>query len=513
MKLSALLTASGYPEAISQIKEDVEVTEIVFDSRKAREGSLFVAMRGNASDSHRYIADAAARGAAVAVTEYRTSDKIEEIVLSDTRQALSRLSDAMSGHPAQALSVVGVTGTNGKTSVASILTHILCAAGKRAGMIGTVGASLDGVPIPRDPADTMTTPDPTVLYPLLKRMRDAGCETVVLEATSHASALKKLDPITFDLLIFTNLSHDHLDFHGSMERYFEAKAELFRKTKRALVCLDECAGCAGYAERIAEIAQQNGAEVRTYSRDERKAPDFLLTDFHESAREGIGFTVKIKDGSADFKVSSGLLGIYSGMNLLGSVAAARMLGISPARISAAVGSFPGVPGRMERVFLGRDADITVCIDFAHTPDALENLLSAMQGLRGKNRRIVTLFGCGGDRDRTKRRDMGAIASCMSDLVYITSDNSRSENPDGIIKDILRGIDKEKPYRVIPDRKEAIEEAILSAKTGDIILLCGKGHEHYQIDNAGMHPFCESDIAKEAFRKRYYRKHENYGGSV
>jgi UDP-N-acetylmuramoyl-L-alanyl-D-glutamate--2,6-diaminopimelate ligase len=513
MKLSALLTASGYPEAISQIKEDVEVTEISFDSRAAREGSLFVATRGALNDSHSHIAEAMAHGAVAAVTEYRTADASEEIVLPDTRQALARLSDAMSGHPARALSVVGVTGTNGKTSVASILTHILRSCGKRAGMIGTVGASLDGIPIPRAPADTMTTPDPTVLYPLLARMRDAGCKTVILEATSHASALRKLDPITFDLLIFTNLSHDHLDFHKSMESYFRAKADLFRKARRALVCLDECTGCTGYAERIAEIARQNGGEVRTYARDERKSPDFLLTDFTQSAGRGIEFTVKTKDGSADFRVSSGLLGIYSGMNLLGSVAAARMLGISPACISAAVGSFFGVPGRMERVSLGEDADITVCIDFAHTPDALENLLSAMQELRGKQSRIVTLFGCGGDRDPLKRRDMGRIASCMSDFVYVTSDNSRSENPDGIIKDILKGIDKEKPYRVIPDRKEAIEEAILSAKAGDIILLCGKGHEKYQIDQAGIHPFCESDIARDAFRKRYRQKRENYGGSV
>ena len=506
MRLSVLLEHAGYGE--NSVEKDIEISGISSDTRVTKAGDLFVALCGSRFDSHELIDRAAESGAVCAVVDHSFLKKsaIPTVSVPDTREALSRLWDAFLLHPADGMKLVGVTGTNGKTTVTHLLSDILTEAGKRVGRIGTI----DGCSIGRtlsyenvDPEVHMTTPDPCVLYPMLSEMKRDGCDTVLMEATSHASALRKLSPLRFDLLIFTNLTQDHLDFHRTPEAYFEAKANLFRQTKRALINLDNSAVFGdpfGYAQRFVEVARSSGAQVFTCSSHASRSPDFLLSDFREGDA-GISFRFFSRLHGEGFKVDSPLLGRYNGMNLLESAAAAFLLGISQESVRTALQSSRGAPGRMERVDLGSDAQITVLIDFAHTPDALENLLKTVRGFRKKGQRLSVLFGCGGERDRSKRREMAAVASRLADLTYITSDNSRSEDPDAIIKDILKGIDKEKPYRVIQDRREAIEEAILHAKDGEILLLCGKGHEQYQIDRNGIHDFCESDIARQAYRIR------------
>ncbi len=512
MKLSTLLYEAGYGEI--PVPQDIEIHGISSDTRAVKNGDLFVAMRGGRIDSHTLVKEAEKRGAVCAAVEAGCfSDRSVGILLvslSDTRSAFARLSDAFYGHPACGFPLIGVTGTNGKTTVTHLLYEILERAGRRVGRIGTVEGRSCGRVLRSECADPeahMTTPDPPVLYRMLSEMRDDGCEYAVMEATSHASALHKLDPLKFDLLIFTNLTLDHLDFHKTKDAYFEAKARLFRQTRRALMSLDGSAVFGdpdGYAERIVRIARESGAEVFTCSADRSKDPDFLLSDLRETfggENEGITFRLTEGTGKHDFVVRSPLLGKYNGMNLLESAAAALLLGISEEKIKEALRCFPGVPGRTERIDLGHGADIAVFVDFAHTPDALENLLKAVHGFRRDEGRITVLFGCGGDRDPSKRREMAHIASRLADLVYITSDNSRSEDPNAIIKDILKGIDKEKPHCVITDRRLAIENAVLTAREGDILLLCGKGHERYTVDRDGVHDFCEADIVREAYRRR------------
>ena len=519
MRLSVLLRNAGYGEI--SVPMDMEIRDICSDTRMVTAGSLFVALRGTRIDSHFLLDQAAENGAACAVVDrsYCGEAVIRTVALPDTREALSRLWDAFLAHPAEGMTLIGVTGTNGKTTVSHLLSDVLSEEGMRVGRIGTVDGSSCGRTLfyeNVDPEAHMTTPDPYILYPMLSEMRQDGCEIVVMEATSHASALKKLAPLRFDLLIFTNLTEDHLDFHKTPEAYFEAKAALTRQARRVLVNLDNSAVLGdpyGYAQRFATAARESGAQVFTCSAYESRCPDFLLSHFQSGGgTEGSGTSFRFfsRLHGEGFTVNSPLLGGYNGMNLLEGASAAFLLGASEEAVKAALRVSRGAPGRMERVDLGDDAEITVLIDFAHTPDALENLLKTVRGFRKKGQRLSVLFGCGGDRDRSKRREMAMVASRLADLTYITSDNSRSEDPSAIIKDILKGIDKEKPYRVVKDRREAIEEAILQAKEGEILLLCGKGHEQYQIDRNGIHDFCESDIARRAYRIRKTMKDTDHG---
>lgn len=515
MRLSVLLKNAGYGEI--SVEKDIEISGISSDTRVTKKGDLFVALRGARFDAHEHIDRAIENGAVCAVVQnsFLKESAIPTLSVSDTREALSRLWDAFLGHPTDGMKLVGVTGTNGKTTVTHLLSDILTEAGNRVGRIGTIDGCSRGRMLSyenTDPEAHMTTPDPCVLYPMLSEMRKDGCDTVLMEASSHASVLRKLSPLRFDLLILTNLTQDHLDFHKTPEAYFEAKANLFKQTKRALINLDNSAvfgDPSGYVQRFIEVARSSGAEVFTCSSYASKSPDFLLSDFHEGD-EGISFRFFSRLHGEGFTVNSPLLGGYNGMNLLEGASAAFLLGASEEAVKAALRVSRGAPGRMERVDLGDDAEITVLIDFAHTPDALENLLKTVRGFRKKGQRLSVLFGCGGDRDRSKRREMAMVASRLADLTYITSDNSRSEDPSAIIKDILKGIDKEKPYRVVKDRREAIEEAILQAKEGEILLLCGKGHEQYQIDRNGIHDFCESDIARRAYRIRKTMKDTDHG---
>ena len=494
MKVSELFGRAGldFPPELG----DIEIETIVTDSRRVTKGSLFICIEGLHTDGHGYIDDAIQAGAAVIVAE-RVRDACVGgaaafIMLQNTRKASALLYNALYGNPTEKLKIIGVTGTNGKTSVCTLLCELFEAAGHRCGILGTVCCrSAGGVvlsPQNSDPLANMTTPDPEQLYPMLAQMAEDGVEYVFMEVTSHALALHKTDAIEFEVGVFTNLTQDHLDFHGNMESYYQAKRELFTHCRRAVVNLDDPYG--------ARLLREISCPVTTCSAD---IGDFCALDVKTRGAAGSIYQMKTPTGS--FPVQINIAGSFSVTNSLLAGAVATECGISPKVIRAVFAHTKGVCGRMERVSLEGTKGPIVLIDYAHTPDALEKLLKSVRDFRQTGERITLVFGCGGDRDRSKRKEMAQVASLLSDYVIITTDNSRSEAPAQILSDIVRGMNKEKPFVVIPDRCKAIRMAILRAKEQDIVILAGKGHERYEIDGKGRHPFDEREIVKDALRER------------
>jgi len=475
---------------------EIEITKIVTDSRRAVKGCLFLCIRGIHTDGHGYVDDAIKAGAGVIVAE-RVRDACVGgaaawIMLENTRRAAALLYNAWYGNPTERLKVVGVTGTNGKTSVCHLLTELFEAAGIRCGLLGTVRCrSADGRELALPNANAlanMTTPDPEQLYAMLAQMVADGVEHVFMEVTSHALALCKVDAIRFDTAVFTNLTCDHLDFHGSMEAYFDAKTKLFSQCRRALVNIDD-----EYGRRLI-----NEISCPTLTCSLREG-DYCAQDVEGLGLQGSNYRLRTPGG--DFALSVGIPGSFSVMNSLMAAAVAMEYGIAPETVRRVLEGTRGVEGRMERLRLTPSPEFSVLIDYAHTPDALEKLLKSVHGFRRRGERIVLVFGCGGDRDRSKRKEMGIIASRLADLVIVTSDNSRGEDPDRIIADILRGIDRERAHAVIPDRRHAIEVAVRTALPGDILILAGKGHERYEICAEGRLPFDEREIVREALETR------------
>lgn len=489
MKLKELLMRAGLPSCGEKMG-DCEITGVVSHSRAVKKGNLFVALRGLHSDGTQYVADAFLRGAAFVISE-RLLEGERTMRVENVRAALARLCDAWYGHPAQGMSLIGVTGTNGKTSTSAMLAHILENTGHKTGLIGTVGCRCGeeglGASNPEDLAN-MTTPDPTELYALLAQMRDRGAEYVVMEVTSHALALDKVDPLRFKRAVFTNLSVDHLDFHADMDAYFAQKRKLFSKCESAIVSYTSPYGVRlseGLECPFWELSPKTVRDIAYYGTD---GVSFLLCP-----QKGVCIPVRLPV-PGQFSVENGALAALT----------AYSLGVDAASIVHALSCFPGVRGRMEQIC--RDAaDIKVFLDYAHTPDALEKLLLTARGFAAPHQRVVVLFGCGGERDRSKRREMGRIASRLADLVILTSDNARGEDPDAILEQILRGVDKEKPYLVIKERRLAISYAIENARAGDILLLAGKGHEEYEIKGGERLPFCEREIVAECLALRVKNK--------
>ncbi len=498
MRLSELIADADVTALCAD--PDAEISAIVSDSRRVVPGALFLCLRGTRTDGHRFLADAAARGAAAAVideAERARSADLPVVCVRDTRAAAARIWNCFYGRPADGMCVAAVTGTNGKTSVSWMLRAILAAAGRRVGMIGTVRCLCGEEEIPlggggeiADVPAAMTTPDPEYLYGAVARMRDAGADTLVLEASSHALDLRKTDALPVSLALFTNLSPEHLDYHKTMDAYLRAKARLFAAAPRAVVNADD------EAERTLEALCPDCRFVRCSAAPAPPArADVRALRAESLGMEGVRYI--FCSGRAVFRVFCPVPGRFSVYNSLLAAAAALELGVDPVTIQDALAAFPGVPGRMERVPLP-GAPFSLFLDYAHTPAALESLLVTVRRARRDGERITLLFGCGGDRDPTKRPAMGRIASALADFVVVTSDNSRSEDPQKILADILAGVDREKPFVVIPDRREAIRFAVRGARPGDILLFAGKGHEKYEITRGAVRPFDEAAAAREAY---------------
>jgi UDP-N-acetylmuramoyl-L-alanyl-D-glutamate--2,6-diaminopimelate ligase len=478
MKLHELIDCCGC--FTCEGSENPEIGGVSTDSRKVNAGDIFIAIPGYRDDGRRYIGDALARGAGAVIVDDRVCEQVRGTIdkpvcaAQSPRRCALLLSRVLYGNPAESLCMIGVTGTNGKTTVTYLIEAIVREAGYRPGVIGTVTYRWSG----REIRAHNTTPDPIEIQELLSRMRDEGTSHVVMEVSSHALAMDRVFPPDFDYAVFTNLSQDHLDFHTSMEDYFHAKAALFEglhEDRQAIINIDDA-----YGKRIRERTR---ASVTTYGMGE--GADFRGHDF-ELSIEGTSFSVN----GERFRTS--LVGLHNLYNILAAVAMTTRAGIGTEIISKALSRVRRIPGRFERAV--EERDFYVFVDYAHTPDALAHLLKAANSL--KRGRIITVFGCGGDRDRGKRPKMGRVVEENSDIAIVTSDNPRSEDPLAIIEDIKDGLSRD-DHTIIPDRREAIYRAIELARKDDIVLIAGKGHEDYQILGEKTVHFDDREVVAQA----------------
>jgi len=516
-------SAMNFPDE-SECK-NITLTGVCADSSEVKPGNIFICIDGMHKNGHDFIPEAISRGAVLVVLEeVRSTGNIPYIVVPDCREAFAVLCNNFYDKPASCgkPKIVAVTGTNGKTTTVHMLRDIFETAGYKTGIFGTV-------------TNTLTTPDPDQFYSALAEMRDSGVEYVFMEASSHALALKKLAPVKFEAGIFMNLTPEHLDFHGTMENYMYAKAVLMEQSRVCIInyddpCKDYMTGAAGKVF--------GDAIVRFFSLSDNSA-DYTAKNSKCFGVNGIRYDFLTRNRL--FRIDCPAPGSFTIQNSLAAAACAYELGIDPRLITEALRRMKGVPGRLERISLFCDSCIknclcentknpadeaqnssdvlnqtgniplervdtdgralTVFIDYAHTPDALDKLLRTVRSFRDPGQKLTLLFGCGGDRDKSKRAVMGAVASRLADFVIITSDNSRTENPDQIIADIMKGIDKELPHIVISDRREAIKYAIKCAVDGEIIVLAGKGHETYEINASGKFHFDEREIVRQACRNK------------
>ncbi len=459
MRLKELLEGISISSATADL--EMEISGVSYDSRTTRPGDLFVAMAGFTTDGHAYIGKARAAGAAAVLCQRPPEDGTPYIQVADPRRSLAVLSANFFGRPADAMTMVGVTGTNGKTTTTYLLKAILeQAAGAKVGLIGTNQNMIGEEVLPTE----RTTPESFELQALFARMRDAGCTHVVMEVSSHALALDRVYGVRYAVGIFTNLTQDHLDFHKTMEDYCDAKARLFQSCDVGVYNADD-----PWAQRLL-----HSATCRRYAYAQTAPADLWAEDVVLAA-DHVSFDAVTASGRTPVRVGiPGGFMVYNTLDVLGAALALEIPLEESARVLARV---PHVKGRVEVVPTpGRD--YTVLIDYAHTPDSLENVLRTVKGFA--KGRTVALFGCGGDRDRSKRPKMGKIAAELADLVVVTSDNPRTEVPEAIIADILPGLaGSTTPYEVIVDRVEAIHYCMDHAAPGDVIVLCGKGHEAYQ----------------------------------
>ncbi|MEM9481944.1 MAG: UDP-N-acetylmuramoyl-L-alanyl-D-glutamate--2,6-diaminopimelate ligase [Verrucomicrobiota bacterium] len=487
MILADILTK--LPNAKISGSTETEISSLCCDSRQAGTGALFAALRGVEVDGHSFIDSAVESGAATILAEEAARGNTPWVEVEDARAALSAIADIFHDRPSLKLKVAGVTGTNGKTTVAFLLQHILKTAFLRSGLVGTVHYEIGE----RIEKATHTTPESIDLQRLLAGMVDEGCRSVVMEVSSHALLQKRVNDVEFDVAIFTNLSRDHLDYHGSIEAYFEAKKTLFalaarqlEKTSPTLVINTDDP----FGEKLArEFA--NDANVVGYGMNTRA--DFRVADFGFS-QKGTEFSLEAKGRS--MKVRVPLIGKFNIYNAVAAIAAADAMGIQLRQVIRCLEEIPQVPGRMESV--ADNARYMVFVDYAHTPDALENALKTVREMMP--RRIYCVFGCGGNRDIPKRKLMGQVASKLADHSFITSDNPRKEDPMTIISDVETGFDAQN-YEVVEDRKEAIFKAVSVLKPGDMLLIAGKGHEAEQKFADRTIPFDDRQIAQFAIRDR------------
>ena len=473
--------------------EDISVNKAVSSSGEVTRGDIFFAVEGLSRDGNDYVDEAVRRGAAAVVTSRGRGRELEKFGIcileaENVRASLSYALDAIYGNLSGSMKYIAVTGTNGKTTTSHMLYRIMRLCGSSCGIIGTCGAFVNGEELKFGrPCSAMTTPDPEELYRILYEMKKRGADYVIIEASSHASAMKRLAPLRFEAAIFTNLSPEHLDFHKDMEDYFAAKRDIIRLSSLAVINADDPFGRRLIDEELCEktvSASMTDPSCAYYASSVRFHGNEGISFVLSGEEKGIGLYIPV---TGDFNVCNAML----------AASTARALGYPRSCISAALSGFNGVCGRMQRVFCD-GLKASVFIDYAHTPDALERVLRAAKRICGEEGKLTVLFGCGGDRDKSKRPKMGAIAASIADFVIITSDNPRNEAPDSIISDIIGGISEEyKSYTVITDRREAIRYAIGSVGPKDVLILAGKGHEKYEIVKGEMLPFDEEALVRSA----------------
>jgi UDP-N-acetylmuramoyl-L-alanyl-D-glutamate--2,6-diaminopimelate ligase len=480
MRLSELI--AGLPEVRYLRPGDPEVTGLATDSRKVGPGDLFVAMGGDGIERHGFVPHAVSQGAVAVVVEQPVEvGPVPVVRVPSTRRALAVMSGRLSGAPWKALRTVGVTGTNGKTTTVYLIHAILNAAGWEPGLLSTVEYRLGST----EQSATNTTPEAPELHGMLGEMERAGCRSAVMEVSSHGLALDRVYGIRFDAAVFTNLTRDHLDFHGSEEQYLAAKATLFDNLDsdaHAIVNVDD--------EAAEPLLARCGAAVIHYGSSERAQVRIL-----QGRTDWRGTHLSLQTTAGVLELDLALRGRFNIWNAAAATATGLALGLDGPCIADAVREVR-VPGRFEGVDRGQD--FGVIVDYAHTPDALANVLGAARDLT--QGRLICVFGCGGDRDRGKRPEMGRIAASLADLAVVTSDNPRTEDPEAIIRDILPGVETESRI-VEPDRRRAIERAICEAAAGDLVLIAGKGHETYQIVGRERRHFDDREVAGEVLNAR------------
>ncbi|ONK23326.1 UDP-N-acetylmuramoyl-L-alanyl-D-glutamate--2,6-diaminopimelate ligase [Bacillus sp. VT-16-64] len=484
MKLHSLLKVLPLTKAP---RENPDINSITNDTRKIEPGALFICIKGHQTDGHQFANAAVAKGAVAVLAEKKVAVEAPVILVPDTKRAMAVLADEFYGHPTQRLNLIGITGTNGKTTTSMMIENIFRDAGKKTGLIGTLH-----IKIGDEKLETKnTTPDNIVLQQTFAHMVEEGVHTVAMEVSSHALIQGRVNGCDFDVAVFTNLSQDHLDYHETMEEYKRAKGLLFsrlgniydrNKPKFAVINADDPA--APY------FVKETSAHVVTYGIDQ--PAEFSAGNIQMSV-DGASFTLHSPEGKQEVKLR--LMGKFSVYNALAAITTAYVANIPLQSAIHSLEQLEGIPGRFEAVNAGQD--FTVIVDYAHTPDSLENVLKTIQQFAKK--RIFTVVGCGGDRDRTKRPLMAKVACVYSTNPIFTSDNPRTEDPSAILADMEAGVQDQR-YKVIPDRKEAIQTAIREAKQGDVVLIAGKGHETYQIIGEKVIDFDDRLVAMKAIEE-------------
>ena len=465
-----------------------DIEGIAYDSRQVKKNFLFVALRGQHDDGTRFIDDALRRGAVAVVSEQDQWPRrdIAHIHVEDARLALAEIACAFYDRPSDRIELIGITGTNGKTTTSFMCREILRAAGRHPGLIGTVRYELGERIIPA----SRTTPEAPDIQFMLDTMVRSGCRSAVMEVSSHALDQKRVYGTDFDVGVFTNLTRDHLDYHGTMPRYFSAKTQLFRslgqlnKRATAVINLDD-----PWGQQLAAI---NGSHATLATYGLHPSADFRAEEI-ELAGEGTRFLLRAPWGSEDIELP--LMGRYNVSNALAAIAACHALGVDRRFLAPALAHLSPVPGRLERI--PNPHGILAFVDYAHTDDALTNVLTTLREVR--KRRLIVVFGCGGDRDRSKRPLMGAVATALADQVIVTSDNPRSEDPAAIIAEIMAGVGHAPHVQAVVDREQAIARAAALAQPGDLLLVAGKGHENYQEIGKTVAPFDDREVLHRYLR--------------
>ncbi|MEZ5425315.1 MAG: UDP-N-acetylmuramoyl-L-alanyl-D-glutamate--2,6-diaminopimelate ligase [Pyrinomonadaceae bacterium] len=488
---ATLSEISQYLDAQLFGNPEIEVSDVTHDSRQAGRGSLFVAIQGLTVDGHRFVDDVMRRGAVGVISELETPGDFPGVWLrvKNARKAQAQAAAIINRHPSKHLKLVGITGTNGKTTTTYLVFALAEANSDKAAMLTTVEYRIGQE---SEPA-VRTTPESSDTQRFLSRAVDAGCQMAVMETSSQAIDLNRCDELNFQVAVFTNLTRDHLDYHLTMENYFDAKKALFdgrlgNPPVSSVINIDDTWGV-----KLASELKSKGQRIVTFS--QKTEAELMAENIQVSLIKGTSFDLKTARGIR--QITSPLVGKPHVYNMLSAIGVALELGYDPGRIAEGLKSCIGAPGRFERV--PHDGDFAVVVDYAHSDDALLNVLKTARDLT--NGRIITVFGCGGDRDKTKRAPMGEVAGRHSDLVILTSDNPRTEDPLQIIRQIENGIKQTNcPYQIISDRREAIHQAISKARTNDVVLIAGKGHETYQIIGNDKFHFDDREIAREALEQ-------------